>query len=193
MGKVFHICIYTHCIIQTLSHLQHNHIYTVINYVKLLHSQVRVTQGQEPPHLMSLFKGKPMIIHKGGTSRKGGQSKTSSTRLFHIRQSTSRATRAVEVSCRHTWHGVGISDFLLLPVCMHPCLQVDASASKLNTNDGFVLKTPNAVFVWKGLGASDEEMEAAKQVVSVLGGSASNVSEGKEPGKEPNKILNCWM
>uniref|UniRef100_A0A665UI73 Macrophage-capping protein n=1 Tax=Echeneis naucrates TaxID=173247 RepID=A0A665UI73_ECHNA len=96
--------------------------------------QVRVTQGQEPPHLMSLFQGKPMIIHNGGTSRKGGQSQASSTRLFHIRQSSSRATRAVEV---------------------------EATASNLNTNDTFVLKSPNALFVWRGVGASDEEMEAS--------------------------------
>uniref|UniRef100_A0A4W6FC88 Scinderin like b n=1 Tax=Lates calcarifer TaxID=8187 RepID=A0A4W6FC88_LATCA len=116
--------------------------------------EVRVTQGQEPPHLMSLFQGKPMIIHSGGTSRKGGQSQTSSTRLFHIRQSSSRATRAVEV---------------------------EASASNLNTNDVFVLKTPSALFVWRGVGASDEEMEAAKHVVGFLGGNASQVSEGKEP------------
>ncbi|KAM7400952.1 hypothetical protein PAMA_005241 [Pampus argenteus] len=118
--------------------------------------QVRVTQGQEPPHLMSLFQGKPMIIHSGGTSRKGGQLEAASTRLFHIRQSSSCATRAVEVT---------------------------ASASNLNTNDVFVLKTPSAVFVWQGVGASDEEMEAAKHVVGSLGGSASNVSEGKEPGE----------
>lgn len=116
--------------------------------------QVRVTQGQEPPHLMSLFKGKPMIIHSGGTSRKGGQMTAASTRLFHIRQSSSKATRAVEV---------------------------EPSASKLNTNDVFVLKTPDSVFVWKGVGASDEEMLAAKNLVSVLGGSATNVAEGKEP------------
>uniref|UniRef100_A0A8D3DRB9 Macrophage-capping protein n=1 Tax=Scophthalmus maximus TaxID=52904 RepID=A0A8D3DRB9_SCOMX len=117
--------------------------------------QVRVTQGQEPPHLMSLFAGKPMIIHSGGTSSKGGQSQTSSTRLFHIRQSSSRATRAVEV---------------------------EASASSLNTNDVFVLKSPKAVFVWRGMGASDEEMAAAKHVVGFLGGSAAQVSERKEPG-----------
>uniref|UniRef100_A0A8C4EP72 Scinderin like b n=1 Tax=Dicentrarchus labrax TaxID=13489 RepID=A0A8C4EP72_DICLA len=117
--------------------------------------QVRVTQGQEPAHLMSLFQGKPMIIHSGGTSRKGGQSQAASTRLFHIRQSSSRATRAVEV---------------------------EASASNLNTNDVFVLKSPNALFVWRGVGASDEEMEAAKHVVGYLGGTASQVSEGKEPG-----------
>ncbi|XP_042353278.1 scinderin like b isoform X2 [Plectropomus leopardus] len=116
--------------------------------------QVRVTQGQEPPHLMSLFQGKPMIIHSGGTSRKGGQTQASSKRLFHIRQSSSHATRAVEV---------------------------EASASSLNTNDVFVLKTPDALFVWRGVGASDEEMEAAKHVVGFLGGSPSQVSEGKEP------------
>uniref|UniRef100_A0A3Q2DR80 Scinderin like b n=1 Tax=Cyprinodon variegatus TaxID=28743 RepID=A0A3Q2DR80_CYPVA len=117
--------------------------------------QVRVTQGQEPPHLMSLFQGKPMIIHSGGTSRKGGQSQPGSTRLFHIRQSSSGATRAVEV---------------------------EASASNLNTNDVFVLKSPKGLFVWRGVGASEEEMNAAKHVVGFLGGSPNNVSEGKEPG-----------
>uniref|UniRef100_A0A8C4EM68 Macrophage-capping protein n=1 Tax=Dicentrarchus labrax TaxID=13489 RepID=A0A8C4EM68_DICLA len=127
-------------------------IYTCVILYEL---RVRVTQGQEPAHLMSLFQGKPMIIHSGGTSRKGGQSQAASTRLFHIRQSSSRATRAVEV---------------------------EASASNLNTNDVFVLKSPNALFVWRGVGASDEEMEAAKHVVGYLGGTASQVSEGKEPG-----------
>uniref|UniRef100_A0A674EPP3 Scinderin like b n=1 Tax=Salmo trutta TaxID=8032 RepID=A0A674EPP3_SALTR len=104
--------------------------------------QVRVTQGQEPPHLMSLFQGKPMMVHNGGTSRKGGQSGTGST---------------------------------LGPHCVEP------SASFLNTNDVFVLKSPTAMFVWRGVGASEEEMAAAKHVVGFLGGSGSNVSEGKEP------------
>ncbi|KAK9538992.1 hypothetical protein VZT92_004128 [Zoarces viviparus] len=117
--------------------------------------QVRVTQGQEPPHLMSLFQGKPMIIHLGGTSRKGGQSQSDSTRLFNIRQSSSHATRAVEV---------------------------EVSASNLNTNDVFVLKSPSALYVWKGVGASDEEMAAAKHVEGFLGGSPKHVSEGSEPG-----------
>ncbi|KAM3604348.1 uncharacterized protein V6R79_009830 [Siganus canaliculatus] len=117
--------------------------------------QVRVTQGQEPPHLMSLFQGKPMIIHSGGTSRKSGQTQTGSTRLFHIRRCSSGATRAVEVE---------------------PC------AANLNTNDVFVLKTPGGVFVWRGAGASAEEMEASKHVVGFLGGSANQVAEGKEPG-----------
>ncbi|PWA13977.1 hypothetical protein CCH79_00017028, partial [Gambusia affinis] len=116
--------------------------------------QVRVTQGQEPPHLMSIFQGKSMIIFSGGTSRKDGQSQAAATRLFHIRQSSSGSTRAVEV---------------------------EASASNLNTNDVFVLKYPKGLFVWRGVGASEEEMNAAKHIVGFLGGSPSNVSEGKEP------------
>uniref|UniRef100_A0AAY4B2L1 Macrophage-capping protein n=1 Tax=Denticeps clupeoides TaxID=299321 RepID=A0AAY4B2L1_9TELE len=116
--------------------------------------QVRVTQGQEPAHLMSLFKAKPMIIYLGGTSRKSGQSQAGATRLFHIRQSSSKATRAVEV----------------VP-----------SAACLNTNDAFVLKTPDALFLWKGVGASSEELAAAKHVCSFLGGSVTEVVEGKEP------------
>ncbi|XP_053739756.1 scinderin like b isoform X1 [Synchiropus splendidus] len=116
--------------------------------------QVRVTQGQEPPHLMTLFQGKPMIIHSGGTSRQGGQTAAATTRLFHIRQSSSGATRAVEV---------------------------EASSSSLNSNDVFVLKTPTKVFVWHGVGASGEEVKAAKHVVDFFGGAATEVSEGKEP------------
>lgn len=144
---------------------------------------------------MSLFQGKPMIIHSGGTSRKGGQSKASSTRLFHIRQSSSRATRAVEVS-RLPVHRLVLSlhpysalcrHFCSLPLNRYTCLfsQVVASASNLNTNDVFVLKSPNALFVWRGIGASDEEVEAAKHVVGFLGGSPSQISESKEPGEFP--------
>ncbi|KAM4628974.1 scinderin like a [Polymixia lowei] len=116
--------------------------------------QVRVTQGQEPPHLVSLFKGEPMIIHLGGTSRKGGQSKAGSTRLFHIRQSSTKATRAVEV---------------------------EPKAAFLNTNDVFVLKSPASMFLWRGVGGTDEELSAAKYVTKLLGGTATEVAEGKEP------------
>ncbi|MED6281345.1 hypothetical protein CHARACLAT_020368, partial [Characodon lateralis] len=117
-------------------------------------TQVRVTQGREPPHLVSLFRDKPLVIHLGGTSRKGGESKPASTRVFHIRQSSTKALRAVEV---------------------------EATASSLNTNDVFVLKTPNSLFVWKGKGASPDEMTAAKYVASLLGGTPTEVEESKEP------------
>uniref|UniRef100_A0A4W6CYQ8 Scinderin like a n=1 Tax=Lates calcarifer TaxID=8187 RepID=A0A4W6CYQ8_LATCA len=97
-------------------------------------TQVRVTQGQEPPHLVSLFKDKPLVIHLGGTSRESGQSKP-----------------------------------------------VEPTASSLNTNDVFVLKTPNSLMQWKGKGATPEEMAAAKYVATLLGGAATEVEETKEP------------
>ncbi|XP_013879526.1 scinderin like a [Austrofundulus limnaeus] len=117
-------------------------------------TQVRVSQGQEPPHLVSLFKNKPLVIHLGGTSRKGGDSTPGSTRLFHIRQSSTKATRAVEV---------------------------EPKASSLNTNDAFVLKTPSSLFVWKGKGASSDETSAAEYVAKFLGGAVTKLDETKEP------------
>lgn len=60
-------------------------------------SQVRVVQGKEPAHLMSLFGGKPMVVYKGGTSREGGQTEPAETRLFQVRSNSAGNTRAVEV------------------------------------------------------------------------------------------------
>lgn len=116
--------------------------------------QVRVTQGQEPAHLLSLFKDKPLIVHLGGTSRKGGQTPVAPSRLFHIRISSTGACRAVEVNC---------------------------DAKSLNSNDAFVLKTPKETYIWKGQGASAPELKTAKYLVSVLGGSPTEIQEGKEP------------
>lgn len=60
--------------------------------------QVRVVQGKEPAHLMSLFGGQPMVVHKGGTSREGGQTAPAETQLFQVRSNSTGCTRAVEVS-----------------------------------------------------------------------------------------------
>uniref|UniRef100_A0A8B9L5S5 Scinderin like a n=1 Tax=Astyanax mexicanus TaxID=7994 RepID=A0A8B9L5S5_ASTMX len=117
--------------------------------------QVRVSQGQEPPHLMSLFKGKPMMIFLGGTSRKGA---TPIPTFYSI-----------------------ISLFTCLPFHFLLSPQVDPTAANLNTNDVFVLKSPDSMFLWRGHGATEEELAAAKFVCTFLGGSASEVIEGKEP------------
>ncbi|KAM3618976.1 uncharacterized protein V6R79_001194 [Siganus canaliculatus] len=119
-------------------------------------TQVRVTQGKEPPHLVSLFKDKHLIVHRGGTSRTGGESQPASIRLYHIRQSSTKATRAVEVE----------------PV-----------AASLNTNDAFVLKTPEKLFLWKGKGAASAELPTARYVAGLLGGSITEVEETSEPTK----------
>lgn len=62
-------------------------------------------------------------------------------------------------------------------------MQVEPTASSLNTNDVFVLKTPESLFLWKGKGATPEEMAAAKYVAGLLGGTATEVEETKEPGE----------
>ncbi len=61
--------------------------------------------------------------------------------------------------------------------------QVEPTASSLNTNDVFVLKSPESLFLWKGKGATPEEMAAAKYVGGMLGGTATEVNESKEPGE----------
>ncbi|KAJ6652860.1 hypothetical protein lerEdw1_010578 [Lerista edwardsae] len=116
--------------------------------------QKRVVQGKEPPHLMSMFGGKPLIVYKGGTSREGGQTSPAATRFFQVRSSTSGATRAVEI---------------------------DPAAKELNSNDAFVLKTPSAAYLWVGQGASDPEKTGAQELLKILGVQATQVAEGREP------------
>uniref|UniRef100_G3Q289 Gelsolin n=1 Tax=Gasterosteus aculeatus aculeatus TaxID=481459 RepID=G3Q289_GASAC len=102
--------------------------------------QVRVVQGKEPAHLMSLFGGQPMVVYKGGTSREGGQSAPAETRLFQVRSNSTGHTRAVEV---------------------------DAASSNLNSNDAFILVTPGGSFLWVGEGASDPEKQGAQQLSEI--------------------------
>ncbi|XP_030647090.1 gelsolin b [Chanos chanos] len=115
--------------------------------------QVRVVQGKEPPHLMSLFGGQPMVVHKGGTSRDGGQTEAAETRLFQVRANTAGFTRAVEV---------------------------DAVASNLNSNDAFVLMKPSGSVLWVGHGTSDPEKQGAQQLSNLLGIEVTEVTEGDE-------------
>ncbi|KAF3858783.1 hypothetical protein F7725_011984 [Dissostichus mawsoni] len=126
--------------------------------------QVRVTQGQEPPHLMSLFQGKPMIIHSGGTSRKGER------------------------------HHPPLPHPPKLLQC-HRAVEVEVSASNLNTNDVFVLKSQSGLFVWQGVGASDEEMDAAKHVVGFLGGNPTQktyqTSKSLQNVVKPPRLFGC--
>ncbi|XP_067418226.1 scinderin [Emydura macquarii macquarii] len=117
--------------------------------------QIRVSQGKEPPHLLSLFKKKPLIVYKDGTSKKGGQKPSSPKRLFQIRRNLSSITRIVEV---------------------------DVDATSLNSNDVFVLKLPtNSGYTWVGKGASTEEEKGAQYVANVLKCQTTGIVEGQEP------------
>ncbi|XP_030644281.1 adseverin-like [Chanos chanos] len=117
--------------------------------------QVRVTQGKEPAHLLSLFKDKPLIIYKNGTSRKDGQAPPPSTRLFQVRRNLDTITRIAEV---------------------------DTKASCLNSNDAYLLKLPHGGgYLWVGKGASEEEEKGAKYMSEVLNCEAKRIVEGQEP------------
>ncbi|KAM9340464.1 scinderin isoform 2-T2 [Symphorus nematophorus] len=117
--------------------------------------QVRVCQGKEPPHLLSLFKSKPLIVYKSGTSRLGGHTPPPPTRLFQVRRNLGTITRIAEV---------------------------DASAASLNSNDAFLLKTPDGRgYLWMGKGASEEEEKGAEYMSTELKCSSKRIVEGNEP------------
>ncbi|KAE8596364.1 hypothetical protein XENTR_v10016071 [Xenopus tropicalis] len=118
-------------------------------------TQTRVPQGKEPAHLLSVFKDKPLIIYKDGTSRKGVQAPPRPIRLFQVRKNLGSITRIAEV---------------------------DADATSLNANDAFVLKMrDNSAVMWIGKGANEDEIEGAKYLVKVLNLRAINIAEGEEP------------
>jgi len=115
-------------------------------------TQIRVTQGHEPLHLLLLFG--TLVINKGGTSREGGQTETDEKRLFHVHAGASGKSRAVEVS---------------------------AESSKLNSNDSFVLVTPTSSYLWIGKGATEGEVSSAVAVADLLNASElQHVLEGEE-------------
>ncbi|CAL8295648.1 unnamed protein product [Merluccius merluccius] len=117
--------------------------------------QVRVSQGKEPPHLLSLFKSKPLIVFKNGKSRLGGQADPPATRLFQVRRNLSTITRIAEV---------------------------DARASSLNTNDAFLLGVPRGRgYLWVGKGASADEETGAEYISQKLVCNSKRIMEGEEP------------
>jgi hypothetical protein len=123
--------------------------------------QVRIEQGREPNHFLTLFKGK-MVIHNGGYAsafKNKKETETSvdanATRLYHIKGTNAFNTKAVEVA---------------------------PQASNLNSGDVFGLLTADAVYIWAGKGSSKEENAVATTSLKVLQGSRKviNVAEGNE-------------
>nr|CAB3267612.1 villin-1 [Phallusia mammillata] len=115
--------------------------------------QIRVVMGKEPKHFMSIFKGK-LLIFEGGTSREGGQSEDAPFRLFQVRGTSEFNTKAIEVPVK---------------------------SSSLNSNDVFLFKTPNAMWMWCGRGSSGDEREMGKLVAPVISKrDLETISEGNE-------------
>jgi len=120
--------------------------------------QVRVTQGKEPAHFRQLFAGK-MIVFKGGHasgfSNSAAAEDVSDISLFHIKGTSTLNTCAVEVT---------------------------PQAASLNSEDSFVLVTPESVYVWFGLGANQDEIAVATATAATLakGREVVKVKEGEE-------------
>ncbi|KAK2849853.1 hypothetical protein Q7C36_008636 [Tachysurus vachellii] len=118
--------------------------------------QVRVPMGKEPMHLMAIFKGK-MVIYEEGSAKDDSSYGPSGPRLFHIHGSNEFNTRAVQVAAR---------------------------SSSLNSNDVFVLSTPNCCFLWYGKGCSGDEREMAKSLADIISKREKQViAEGQEPAE----------
>ncbi|KAK5930067.1 hypothetical protein CesoFtcFv8_000255 [Champsocephalus esox] len=115
--------------------------------------QVRVVQGKEPAHLMSLFGGQPMVVYRGGTSREGGQSEGADTRLFQVRANPAGDCRAVEVQ---------------------------SSSSQLNSSDVFLLVSPSGCWVWVGGRSTSAEEKGAEQLAGILQVTPDPLREGGE-------------
>ncbi|KAL3975171.1 hypothetical protein ACER0C_021057 [Sarotherodon galilaeus] len=115
--------------------------------------QVRVIQGKEPAHLMSLFGDKPLVVYKGGTSRENSQSEAADARLFQIRANPAGNTRAVEV---------------------------EPSSSRLNSNDVFLLVSPSGSWMWKGSRSNSDELKGAEQLAEILHVIPTLLDEGEE-------------
>ncbi|XP_061189061.1 advillin-like isoform X1 [Saccostrea echinata] len=119
--------------------------------------QVRVVQGKEPAHFMSMFDGK-MIIFSGGHAGWGGQQNNNAdgpgdSYMLQVRGTNQLNTKAV---------------------------QVEMDASSLNTNDVFVIFTKTQVFIWCGKGSTGDEREMAKKVTSRSPREPVMVFEGQE-------------
>ena len=108
--------------------------------------QCRVVQGKEPSHFCCLFKGK-MVVHDGGkasgfkNSKQQDESDDDGVSLFHVRGTSARDTRAVQVA------------------------EVTAS---LNSGDCFVLLVPEKIYSWNGKGSNDFEKETCLTVAQTL-------------------------
>ena len=123
--------------------------------------QQRVVQGQEPEHFLRMLKGK-MIVKRGGRSKGAAtvseaEEQGGTVHLYKVRGTNEWNVR---------------------------CIQVDLTATSLNSNDAFILVTARGSYVWCGKRASGDEREYAKNATQMISESAKRyelVMEGQEP------------
>jgi gelsolin len=122
--------------------------------------QVRVVQGCEPRHFIKMFGGK-MVVFMGGKAsgfnnvHDHDTYDQDGTRMFRVRGTSSEDVRAT---------------------------QVPEVAASLNSEDVFILETPSKTWIWVGQAATEDELEIANGLVSVVSPDRENevVREGEE-------------
>eukprot|EP01127_Copromyxa_protea_P007652 TRINITY_DN1754_c0_g1_i4.p1 TRINITY_DN1754_c0_g1~~TRINITY_DN1754_c0_g1_i4.p1 ORF type:complete len:1145 (-),score=304.34 TRINITY_DN1754_c0_g1_i4:301-3735(-) len=134
-------------------------------------SHCRVVQGKEPSHFVNLFKGR-MVIRNGGvasgfnTSDQVDSFANGEPELFHVRGTTERDTRTVEVPTQ---------------------------SCQLNSGDCFLVNYQNQKrqYIWNGKGSAFVEREYAQKAASFLR-EISDISDWDvivvEEGEEPEEF-----
>merc|ERR1711970_415730 len=123
--------------------------------------QVRVVQGQEPRHFIKMFGGS-MVVFSGGKASGFNNVHDlddydeDGTRLFMVK------TASGESDARVT--------------------QVEEKASSLNSDDVFLLETPQSVMIWVGKDSVTEEYEQAARLAGLVcpGRNVVKVEEANE-------------
>ena len=59
-------------------------------------------------------------------------------------------------------------------------VQVDLSAASLNTNDCFILVTPQETYVWMGKSSTGDERETAKNIAAMNNSDPEIIYEGTQ-------------
>lgn len=122
--------------------------------------QVRVVQGHEPAHFLRMFQGR-MVVFLGGKAsgfknvHDHDTYDVDGTRLFQVRGTCELDTRAI---------------------------QRPEVADSLNSDDVFVLETPENTYLWIGEGASEEEKSMGQTVAAKVSPDreVTEVAEGSE-------------
>lgn len=119
--------------------------------------QVRVVQGKEPPHLLTIFKGK-MIVFNGGYA-----SSFDGTLNDHCNSSETNlnSEHDFDLSLGDDAEDVGIPTEFLIQVRGGDtnntrAVQVERRATSLNSNDVFVLAAGANTYLWCGKGSTGE-------------------------------------
>ncbi|CAB3252220.1 unnamed protein product [Arctia plantaginis] len=127
---------------------------------------VKVPQGKEPKHFLSIFKGNLAIVF-GGTetdnkpTNKNGSYEDDNTRLFRVEGT------ALGVDMRAS--------------------QVPETADSLEDDDVYVLETKDIIYLWSGKESTEDEQEAAKKFVKTVVGEEKELAEVAQ-GEEPDEF-----